>query len=532
MDSRIASLPVRLVLLAAVVGSLVSAAQASAADAVKYWNHPYGKKQKCAQLRSTAAAGPPARYASWGIVDDDNSNNVDDDGTRNAYRIPWPQLTDWDENSRTDTCLDKGAGWVRLDLTESLQAQNTGQSSPPTLYFHKGGEGYKPGTKFPYGHIWLSDLAARPTYAGNTTAEPGGAGPIPKSELDSLGAHPRNDGTGYGAGRACTRDYPVVTLNDNKFKVGTTGPPPDWNYRSGEGSGSSYLKYANPGALQFGDGSRSYAHLQWSWVGKWLWNLPKGALSTDANAFPYGAGYGAIRTLLPVGETVVRCDVASITSRAWRANSNEVVGRVTAIYGRVSIGGNGLYGWLMHSYQHLISPTADPALDSSYEPRRCVLIPVNNPGCTQGYQIPPRDTDGDGVPDSSDACPTQFAQTTNGCPAPPPPPPPTVNDTLGTGETLFVDQSKTSQDGRFRLTVQQDGNLVLYGPAGPAWATGTAGSNARLVMQHDGNLVLYRGDGAVLWATNRWGSNARLVVQNDGNLVVYNGSGGVIWSRF
>jgi hypothetical protein len=31
---------------------------------------------------------------------------------------------------------------------------------------------------------------------------------------------------------------------------------------------------------------------------------------------------------------------------------------------------------------------------------------------------PPADTDGDGVPDSSDACPTTFAQTPNGCPAP------------------------------------------------------------------------------------------------------------------
>ena len=107
-----------------------------------------------------------------------------------------------------------------------------------------------------------------------------------------------------------------------------------------------------------------------------------------------------------------------------------------------------------------------------------------------------------------------------------------VNDTLGTGQTLYVNQSKTSQNGAYTLTVQQDGNLVLYGPGGPVWATGTGGSNARLVMQHDGNLVLYRGDGAVLWATNRFGSNARLVVQNDSNLVVYNGWGGVLWARY
>jgi micrococcal nuclease len=36
---------------------------------------------------------------------------------------------------------------------------------------------------------------------------------------------------------------------------------------------------------------------------------------------------------------------------------------------------------------------------------------------------PPPDGDGDGVPDAQDACPTQTAYTTNGCPVPPPPPP-------------------------------------------------------------------------------------------------------------
>jgi endonuclease YncB( thermonuclease family) len=37
---------------------------------------------------------------------------------------------------------------------------------------------------------------------------------------------------------------------------------------------------------------------------------------------------------------------------------------------------------------------------------------------------PPVDSDADGVPDQADACPTQPAATTDGCPAPPPPPPP------------------------------------------------------------------------------------------------------------
>lgn len=42
--------------------------------------------------------------------------------------------------------------------------------------------------------------------------------------------------------------------------------------------------------------------------------------------------------------------------------------------------------------------------------------------------LPVPDTDGDGKKDDVDACPTQFALSANGCPAPPPNNPPTVND--------------------------------------------------------------------------------------------------------
>ena len=45
--------------------------------------------------------------------------------------------------------------------------------------------------------------------------------------------------------------------------------------------------------------------------------------------------------------------------------------------------------------------------------------------------------------------------------------------------------------------MQADGNLVIYGPAGPVWATGTNGPDRSLVVQSDGNLVIYGPSGPV-----------------------------------
>ena len=61
------------------------------------------------------------------------------------------------------------------------------------------------------------------------------------------------------------------------------------------------------------------------------------------------------------------------------------------------------------------------------------------------------------------------------------------DDTLEAGETLQDGQSLVSQNGRFRLKMQADGNLVLYvGDGTGMWATSTAGTGAdHLVMQSD-----------------------------------------------
>ncbi|NUT45791.1 MAG: S8 family serine peptidase [Saccharothrix sp.] len=107
-------------------------------------------------------------------------------------------------------------------------------------------------------------------------------------------------------------------------------------------------------------------------------------------------------------------------------------------------------------------------------------------------------------------------------------------DRLVRGESLQAGQAKVSQDGRFTLVMQGDGNLVLYTAAGQAlWHTNTHGTGAAyVVLQHDGNLVVYTAAGVAKWHTNTYGTAAdRLIVQNDSNLVLYGPTGQVFWHR-
>lgn len=97
--------------------------------------------------------------------------------------------------------------------------------------------------------------------------------------------------------------------------------------------------------------------------------------------------------------------------------------------------------------------------------------------------------------------------------------------TLFPGQSLHPGQQLQSDNKRFVLTMQTDGNVVLYDANGhPLWATNTSrGATPReFVMQTDGNLVLYSTDGVPRWASNTSKNpGAFLNVQDDGNLVVY-----------
>lgn len=102
---------------------------------------------------------------------------------------------------------------------------------------------------------------------------------------------------------------------------------------------------------------------------------------------------------------------------------------------------------------------------------------------------------------------------------------------LKSGEYLLRGQSVASCEGNAYISHQTDGNVVLYGPNGWLWQSGTSGKMTTIfIMQTDGNLVLYNG-GTPLWhsGTNgNWG--AFLAIQGDCNMVVYTATSVPKWA--
>ncbi len=119
---------------------------------------------------------------------------------------------------------------------------------------------------------------------------------------------------------------------------------------------------------------------------------------------------------------------------------------------------------------------------------------------------------------------------------------------MNAGESLNVNEQLVSSNGRYRLIMQADGNLVGYEGNQPFWATGTNGKTVpvrtgfislprlanKAIMQADGNFVLYAVVNQVqvpVWATATNGrGGTRLVMQNDRNVVIYNSANQAVWS--
>lgn len=103
---------------------------------------------------------------------------------------------------------------------------------------------------------------------------------------------------------------------------------------------------------------------------------------------------------------------------------------------------------------------------------------------------------------------------------------------LESGHQLTAGASIQSVDGRYRLIMQGDGNLVAYGPATVGWHSNTFGVGNRVVLQGDGNLVVYSATGRALWHAGTHGAGpSTLRVQEDANLVLYAHGNRPTWNR-
>jgi len=101
-------------------------------------------------------------------------------------------------------------------------------------------------------------------------------------------------------------------------------------------------------------------------------------------------------------------------------------------------------------------------------------------------------------------------------------------DTLYRSQLLDRGQWLSSSDGRYKLHMQTDGNLVLYNAAGTAiWATNLAGRHLKL--HNDGCLAEVDYSGNWVWRAGCGQGGDRLVLQSDGNLVLYAG-GRAVWA--
>ncbi len=111
-----------------------------------------------------------------------------------------------------------------------------------------------------------------------------------------------------------------------------------------------------------------------------------------------------------------------------------------------------------------------------------------------------------------------------------------AGSSLERGQTLASGDALQSPNGRFQLSMEKDGELLLVKAPNrlnsePYVITGLAFGDpgSRLVLQTDGNLVLYGVDGTVFEDFGTAGSAAQsLVVQDDGNVVLYSSSGVVL----
>jgi len=98
-----------------------------------------------------------------------------------------------------------------------------------------------------------------------------------------------------------------------------------------------------------------------------------------------------------------------------------------------------------------------------------------------------------------------------------------------------------SRNKEYYLTMQEDGNLVIYNSrefvaSNAVWASGTNGQGEApftFRVQDDGNAVVYDKENNPTWATGTHGQGQGpycVVVSNEGKLCVYDTNDEQLWS--
>lgn len=181
------------------------------------------------------------------------------------------------------------------------------------------------------------------------------------------------------------------------------------------------------------------------------------------------------------------------------------------------------------SISDFLPPAANSQGNGNYQ-FTSVAAGIGKGGCFQETPVAPPPSTPAPAPAPGNPPPTDPA------PAPAPAPgdaaPAQLSNLLMPGQTLGPDGGLLSADGHYILSMQSDGNLVLYSTPNALWASNTRGfDGADLEMQGDGNLVVYAPGHQAVWNSGTAGHpGAYLVLQNDANLVVVAPDGTPLWN--